>query len=115
MRRNGPREYMPCLALFMQEVALPVSLAGPPIPSRSVFKSLCSRSGLLGRLARGCLVFGALVVGGAEASVPETGGSVEFSSLDRGSETGVPPDGRPLDSRWASGVPGASGSAASMG
>src|SRR5271170_4020515 len=98
---------MPCLRLLRLEAALPASVAGPPMPVRSVFKSRFARSGFLGRGARGCLVFGGavLVDGGAEASgVPEADVS----------ETGVSDDCASADSETASGVPGASDDA-SMG
>src|SRR5271170_7561029 len=106
MRRNGPREYIPCLALFMLEAAWPSGVFAPPMPVRSVLRSLFTRSGFLGRGSRGCLVFGGavLVVGGAEGSgVPDADGSAAVSggcaSLDF----------------VASGVPGASDDGASMG
>src|SRR5277367_669878 len=107
MRRNGPREYMPCLALFMLEAAWPSGVFAPPMPERSVLRSLPSRLGFLGRGARGCLVFGGavLVVGGAEGSgVPDADGSAAVSG---GCAS--------VDSETASGVPGASDDGASMG
>ena len=82
MRRKGKREYMPCLKLLRQVMALPSGVFGPPTPSRFFFKSLFSRPGLFGRCAFGCLVFGVLVVGGAEASgVPVSGTSVASEVL----------------------------------
>ncbi len=89
-------------------MALPSGVLTPPTPSRFFFKRLCSRSGLLGRSARGCLGLGGSVAGGAGASgVPEGGTSVDRASLDGGAGS--------FDSVSATGVPGASGSAASMG
>src|SRR5271170_4086479 len=113
MRRNWPREYIPCLALFMLDAALPSGVFAPPMPVRSVLRSLFTRSGFLGRGARGCLVFGGavLVDGGAEASgVSEAEESGDCASLDCRS-----PDCVWLDSGTASGVPGASGDASSLG
>ena len=78
------REYIPCLTPLRQETALPASVAGPPMPERSFFRRLCSRPGLLPRLARGRLAAGVSMVNGGisgapESGSPESGVSVEFA------------------------------------